>query len=373
MDSNPSLTDRVKRTMIGSSHKKKLDPLVKKNNDVVMQTFMIHRPICCKKHDFSRESWWMIDFENYNGDQGATGLMKRCMKAYDWNNVDSVREILKAYRQFLTLKSELDTTTIGAMLLPSCLVDQMWYQHSLNHETYCHDMRMLYGRPILRNPNGAKLDAPEATKQMMQARYDSTRTRTKTELVKRFGLENLNHEVWGWLQPHTTDECLFEIEDESKGGGESEHDDDMSWDSGDYVPPTIGGKRKIPSIISYNSTIAETDTTLSDVSDSLDDNLSEQKKKNERVPLLFITMSATGGKVEVAAKPKKALKDIFKMYSQHIQYDLKDLRFTINGQLYDTDSRIPVSKLNIVRGNTILVAVHDNSKANRKCTIPVNK
>ncbi|KAL3927029.1 MAG: hypothetical protein SGBAC_013248, partial [Bacillariaceae sp.] len=205
--------------MIGISHNKKLDPSVKKNDDTVMQTFMIHRPIYCKKHEFSRETWWMIDLENYNGDQGATGLMKRCMKAYGWNNVDSVKEILRAYRQFLTLKSELDTTTIGAMMWPSYLVDQMWHQHSLDHETYCHDTRMLYGRPILRNPDqSAKLDAAEATKQGMQARYYSSRTRTKAELVKRFGLENLNREVWGWLKPHTTDESFFQVEDESQGG-----------------------------------------------------------------------------------------------------------------------------------------------------------
>jgi hypothetical protein len=30
--------------------------------------------------DFNENTWWMVDIDNYHGNQGATVLVKRCMR-----------------------------------------------------------------------------------------------------------------------------------------------------------------------------------------------------------------------------------------------------------------------------------------------------
>eukprot|EP00804_Cyclotella_cryptica_P010468 CCRYP_012296-RA/>CCRYP_012296-RA protein AED:0.45 eAED:0.45 QI:0/-1/0/1/-1/1/1/0/103 len=62
-----------------------------------------------RDNDFSAVSWWMVDMEctdddgNEGSKQGATLLVKRCMRAYHWD-LRTTRRVLQAYRQFLFLK-----------------------------------------------------------------------------------------------------------------------------------------------------------------------------------------------------------------------------------------------------------------------------
>ena len=58
----------------------------------------------------------MVDIENSDEEdsstnQGATALVKRCMRVYGWS-LEKSRKVLKAYRQFLTLKKEHEDTGV---------------------------------------------------------------------------------------------------------------------------------------------------------------------------------------------------------------------------------------------------------------------
>ncbi|CAJ1961289.1 unnamed protein product [Cylindrotheca closterium] len=64
----------------------------------------------------------------------------------------------------------------------------MWHQHILDIGNYCIDMMMLCGRVVLHNPDGAALDT-----QAKKARDDF---KTRDELTKKFGSENVDRAVW---------------------------------------------------------------------------------------------------------------------------------------------------------------------------------
>jgi len=66
--------------------------------------------------DFNESTWWMVDIENYNGNQGATALVKRCMRNYGWN-FEKTKTILQAYRQFLTLKKGFEDWDVNIYFL----------------------------------------------------------------------------------------------------------------------------------------------------------------------------------------------------------------------------------------------------------------
>ncbi|EJK52662.1 hypothetical protein THAOC_28042, partial [Thalassiosira oceanica] len=123
-------------------------------------------------HEFISEStWWMVDLDA-PVKQGATPLVKRCMRVHGWDAPKS-RRVLTAYRQFLTLKKEHGDWD-ATVLSPCYLVDQMWHQHILDVVNYCHDMMMLCGRVIGHNPDGAmagKVERDEATKKALEQRF----------------------------------------------------------------------------------------------------------------------------------------------------------------------------------------------------------
>mmetsp|Transcript_6479 Transcript_6479/g.15295 ORF Transcript_6479/g.15295 Transcript_6479/m.15295 type:complete len:265 (-) Transcript_6479:383-1177(-) len=152
--------------------------------------------------DFNESTWWMVDIENYNGNQGATALVKRCMRNYGWN-FEKTKTILQAYRQFLTLKKGFEDWD-AEILSPSHLVDKMWHQHILDIGNYCHDMMMLCGRVVSHNPDGA-LD--------IQAKM-SRDWKTRSELIKKFGFRNVDREVWGFPE-----EATNAISDRSRAEG----------------------------------------------------------------------------------------------------------------------------------------------------------
>jgi small ubiquitin-related modifier len=110
--------------------------------------------IASRDDEFTAASWWMVDIENEDVTQGATPLVKRCMRVYNWN-ATRARKVLKAYRQFLFLKKHYEDWD-AKLLSPSSLVDQMWHQHILDVVNYCHDMMLICGHVVGHNPDGAE-------------------------------------------------------------------------------------------------------------------------------------------------------------------------------------------------------------------------
>jgi hypothetical protein len=102
----------------------------------------------------SPDAWWMVDLhaESVPG-QGATPLVRRCMRAYGWAEPEA-RRVLRAYRQFLRVK-EVKEDWNAELLSPSAAVDRMWHQHVLDSVNYVHDCQLLCGRFVGHNPDGA--------------------------------------------------------------------------------------------------------------------------------------------------------------------------------------------------------------------------
>ena len=75
-----------------------------------------------RENDFNEKTWWMVDINPIGGEetssrQGATPLVKRCMRTHGWDEVKT-RKVLNAYRQFITLKKEYEDW--NAKILSQC-------------------------------------------------------------------------------------------------------------------------------------------------------------------------------------------------------------------------------------------------------------
>ncbi len=134
-----------------------------------------------RENDFNDKTWWMVDINPIGGEdmssrQGATPLVKRCMRTYGWDEVKT-RKVLNAYRQFITLKKESQDWD-AKILSPCYLVDQMWHCHILDVVNYCHDMMLLCGRVVGHAPDGAldyeaKQRRDETTRELLQKKFGS--------------------------------------------------------------------------------------------------------------------------------------------------------------------------------------------------------
>ena len=114
----------------------------------------------------------MVDLDASGVDQGATPLVRRCIRVHGWD-APKARRVLAAYRQFLTLKTEHEDWD-ATVLSPCPLVDQMWQQHVLDVVNYCHDTMLLCGRVAGHDPDGAasgKAERDEATRRALEVRF----------------------------------------------------------------------------------------------------------------------------------------------------------------------------------------------------------
>ena len=125
-------------------------------------------------NEFSYKTWWMVDLDVDTTTQGATPLVSRCMKRYSWSE-KMAKRVLKGYKQFLWLKLVYDDWD-ATLLSPSTLIDQMWHEHILDVQNYCHDMMLLCGRLVGHNPNGMYEEDEKSTR----------RKNTKEKLKKHF-------------------------------------------------------------------------------------------------------------------------------------------------------------------------------------------
>jgi len=174
------------------------------NNNILIST---------RVNEFNERTWWMVDMmydeeEGNSTTQGATALVKRCMRVYNWS-IEKTRKVLTAYRQFLTLKKEHKDWN-ATILSPSYLVDQMWHQHILDAVNYTHDMMLLCGHFVGHNPDGA-----------LNLRKKAERDKaTQIALEKRFA-KKYDKEVWnvivdskGKYQPNLNEAITIRIKDQ---------------------------------------------------------------------------------------------------------------------------------------------------------------
>ena len=141
-----------------------------------------------RQNDFNERTWWMVDLEEFHetyNPQGATALVARCMRVYNWNE-HKTRKVLKGYRQFLTLKKVYQDWN-AKILSPSYLVDQMWHQHILDIHNYYYDMMLLCGQIVGHNPDGAALDRDNAKAQ---------RDRFTQQALRRHFSGSIDVDVW---------------------------------------------------------------------------------------------------------------------------------------------------------------------------------
>jgi hypothetical protein len=133
-----------------------------------------------RENDFNEKTWWMVDINPIGNEetsrQGATALVKRCMRTYGWGE-QKTRKVLNAYRQFIFHKKEAkdwDATIVS----PCSLVDQMWHCHILDVVNYYHDMILLCGRVVGHDPDGAldhkaKQQRDKNTRDLLQQHFGS--------------------------------------------------------------------------------------------------------------------------------------------------------------------------------------------------------
>mmetsp|Transcript_31886 Transcript_31886/g.67031 ORF Transcript_31886/g.67031 Transcript_31886/m.67031 type:complete len:375 (-) Transcript_31886:229-1353(-) len=118
-----------------------------------------------KTDDPHEQNWWKINVEK------AAALIERCMKAYNWDRVET-KKILNSYRQFLSLKKE-HADWDATYLYPCWPVDQMWLHHS-QMEDYDYDMRNLLGHVVNRYTLAVGADdAVDVTKEALKQRFGS--------------------------------------------------------------------------------------------------------------------------------------------------------------------------------------------------------
>ncbi len=128
--------------------------------------FMMHQ------HQISR----MVDLNpiGETSSQGASALVKRCMRLNGWDELKA-KKILVAYRDFMSLKKELKDWD-AKVLSPCYLVEQMWHCHASDVVNYCHDVMLLCGHVVGRNPDGDMgLESTQKTRELLQQRgkYDA--------------------------------------------------------------------------------------------------------------------------------------------------------------------------------------------------------
>ena len=163
-------------------------------------------PIVSRQNFFSESLWWMVDLEydpvaesksrggtycpasptsaSSANRQGATPLVKRCMRMYGWD-LPTTRKILKGYRQFLHLKKHFEDWD-ATILSPSEQIDKMWHAHILDVNNYVHDCILLCGHVVGHNPDG-----------MVDGEAKAARVKfTKEALIERFGPGNFDETVW---------------------------------------------------------------------------------------------------------------------------------------------------------------------------------
>lgn len=128
-------------------------------------------------------TWWMVDLKSILPlTQGATPLMTRCMKEYEWNE-SLARQVLKAYRQYLHLVKVCEDWD-STKLLPPKQVKKMWKEHVLDTRNYISDCVLLTGNVV----HHAETD--RASNKAERVEF------TKEALKEHFADADINWKIW---------------------------------------------------------------------------------------------------------------------------------------------------------------------------------
>lgn len=130
-----------------------------------------------RSNAFNEKLWWMVDTksEDVPTRQGATPIVRRCMRKFGWSET-FCRRVLLNYKQFLTIKKEHQDWDC-CKFAPCQHVDLLWLEHASDTTNYLHDCFLLCGQIVDRDPD-AFLDAQR------QQEADQV---TRQALMERFG------------------------------------------------------------------------------------------------------------------------------------------------------------------------------------------
>lgn len=168
--------------------------------------------IAPRSDDFNERTWWMVDIEmncKTTTNQGATPLVKRCMRVYNWD-IEKARKVLLAYQQFLSLKNQYKDWD-STILSPSIFVDEMWRQHVLDVVNYTHDMMLLCGHMVGYNPDGNEYHN-RVKKSMDRIRHISTRNALEANFPNKY-----DKEIWEIYEKEDYEEEDWDDTEEEEG------------------------------------------------------------------------------------------------------------------------------------------------------------
>ena len=144
--------------------------------------------------DWTEDMWWTVE-ESPSvtagtalapGAVGALPLRERCEALYGWSQRTG-QKVLKAYRQFLTLKKVFKDWD-AKILDPSPMVDRIWKAHVLDTKNYVHDMLLLCGHIVHYNPTAEIDQGTSDGRRRRKATYDG--------LVGYFGRDEIDIHIW---------------------------------------------------------------------------------------------------------------------------------------------------------------------------------
>lgn len=146
---------------------------------------IVQVPFPCRESSLNKVTWFIVDlFYEPKLKRGATPLVHRCIRTYGWTE-SYARRVLKAYKQFLELKTQTEDWH-GKKLVAPVAVDQLWLQHALDLPNYVHDCTLLCGHVVFYDPD-RDLASRESQIRRMEATYQSAK--------ERFG-DELDEDLW---------------------------------------------------------------------------------------------------------------------------------------------------------------------------------
>jgi Ubiquitin-2 like Rad60 SUMO-like len=252
------------------------------------------------------ETWWMVDLHARPvPKQGATPLVKRCMRELGWDEAKA-RNVLRAYRLFLSVKAATKDWN-AELLSPSIAVDQMWHQHLLDNAHYAHDCLLLCdGHFVRHNPDGG---------------LDVEARKIRSEATRQALLEHYGEEEEGELDRTATGPWK-----EVFGG------------AGD--PPPAG-----PASLSPGPAPAQDQDQASDAA--------ENNNINNGATVTFDVVDPTGRRTTFLTRPTTRMGDVLAAYAQRSGLDASGCRFIFQSRTVGEDAT--VGSLGLQNGDNIHV------------------
>jgi hypothetical protein len=250
------------------------------------------------------DTWWMVDLHARPvPKQGATPLVKRCMRELGWSEAKA-RTVLRAYRQFLRVK--VATKDWNAELLsPSVAVDRMWHQHVLDNLNYAHDCLLLCdGHYVRHDPDGG-LDTV-ARKSRLVA--------TQQALLESFG------------------------EDDGEEGGALDTSAAGPWKD-----------------VFEGAAESDEDAGAADLSSGPAEDQAQASDDDSGLWVTLWFQTLTGGNTRLRVRRTATMGEVFVAYARHTGLGVSDCRFVCRGCRVEDDSVETPDTLGLQNGERVHV------------------